>query len=39
MMRYEKDNLRIIESMPMPVCKFGRAHFSKSFKGIVSVVK
>ncbi|RDY22492.1 IS982 family transposase [Romboutsia maritimum] len=35
-MGYEKDNLRIIDSMPIPVCKFGRAHFSKSFKGIAT---
>lgn len=24
--------IRIIASMPIPVCKFGRAHFNKSFK-------
>lgn len=35
-MGYEKDNLRIADSMPIPVCKFGRAHFSKCFKGIAS---
>ena len=27
------EDLRIIDSFPMPVCKFGRAHFSKCFKG------
>ncbi|WP_058485035.1 IS982 family transposase [Defluviitalea phaphyphila] len=25
-------NYRIIDSMPIPVCKFGRAHFHKTFK-------
>lgn len=31
-LNYEYDNIRIIDSMPIPVCKFGRAHFHKSFK-------
>ena len=30
------DNIRIIDSMPIPVCKFARAYFSKSFKDIAS---
>ena len=30
------DSIRIIDSMPIPVCKFARAYFSKSFKDIVS---
>lgn len=33
---YEEDKLRIIDSMPIPVCEFGRAKFTKSFKGIAS---
>jgi hypothetical protein len=27
------DSLHIIDGLPMPVCKFARAHFSKTFKG------
>lgn len=30
------DSIRIIDSMPIPVCKFARAYFSKSFKDIAS---
>ena len=30
------NNIRIIDSMPIPVCEFGRAHFSKCFKGEAS---
>ena len=33
---FANDNIRIIESMPVPVCKFARAYFSKSFKDIAS---
>ncbi len=33
------NNIRIVESMPIPVCKFGRAHFSKCFKGEASFGK
>ncbi len=35
MSRYSS-NIRIIDSMTIPVCKFGRAHFSKCFKGVAS---
>ena len=31
---FKDDDIRIIDSMPIPVCKFGRAYFSKSFKDI-----
>lgn len=34
--QFNSDNIRIIDSMPIPVCKFGRAHFSKCFKGEAS---
>ena len=34
--QFNSDNIRIIHSMPIPVCKFGMAHFSKSFKGEAS---
>ena len=30
------NNIRVIDSMPIPVCEFGRAHFSKCFKGEAS---
>ena len=30
------NNLRVIDSMPIPVCEFGRAHFSQYFKWEVS---
>lgn len=30
------DNIRVIDSMPIPVCQFGRANFSKCFKGEAS---
>lgn len=33
---FENDNIRIIDSMPIPVCKFARAYFSKCFKDISS---
>jgi IS5 family transposase len=29
---YPNESIRIIDSIPIPVCKFGRAHFHKSFK-------
>ncbi len=29
-------SIRIIDSFPIPVCKFGRALFTKSFKGVAS---
>lgn len=29
---YNEDSLRVIDSIPIPVCKFGRAHFHKTFK-------
>ena len=32
----QSNNIRIIDSMPIPVCEFGRAHFSKCFKGEAS---
>lgn len=32
LMGYDNDCLRIIDSIPVPVCKFGRAHFHKLFK-------
>lgn len=31
---FENDPIRIIDSMPIPVCKFARAYFSKCFKDI-----
>ncbi|WP_238898807.1 transposase [Clostridium sp. YIM B02500] len=31
---FSDDDTRIIDSMPIPVCKFGRACFSKLFKDI-----
>ena len=34
--QFTSDNIRIIDSMPIPVCKFGRSHFSKCFKGEAS---
>ena len=30
------DSLHIIDGLPMPVCKFARAHFSQIFKGDVA---
>jgi hypothetical protein len=30
---YIHNPYRIIDSIPIPVCKFGRAHFHKTFKG------
>ena len=35
-MQSDYDNIRVIDSMPIPVCEFGRAHFSKCFKGEAS---
>ncbi len=35
MSRYSS-NIRIVDSMPISVCKFSRAHFSKCFKGVAS---
>jgi len=32
LMDYNNDGLRIVDSIPIPVCKFGRAHFHKTFK-------
>ena len=31
---FKDDDTRIIDSMPIPVCKFGRAYFNKLFKDI-----
>ncbi|MDU2236826.1 MAG: IS982 family transposase [Fusobacterium periodonticum] len=31
-LNYHHDQVRIVDSMPIPVCAFGRAHFHKSFK-------
>lgn len=36
---YSKDPYRIIDSIPVPVCKFGRARFHKSFKGLAAYGK
>ncbi|AIY79551.1 transposase IS4 family protein [Clostridium botulinum 202F] len=33
---FSNDTIRIIDSMPIPVCKFARAYFSKYFKDIAS---
>lgn len=33
---YNQSDLYIIDSMPIPICGFGRAHFSKRFKDISS---
>ena len=33
---YNQSNIYIVDSMPIPVCGFGRAHFSKRFKDISS---
>lgn len=33
---FANDSIRIIDSMPIPVCKFARAYFSKCFKDIAS---
>lgn len=29
---YQSQSVRVIDSIPIPVCKFGRAHFHKTFK-------
>ncbi len=29
---YQYESLKVVDSMPIPVCKFGRAHFHESFK-------
>lgn len=34
--QHQSSNIRVIDSMPIPVCEFGRAHFSKCFKGEAS---
>ena len=34
--QFNSNNIRIIDSMPIPVCKFGMVHFSKCFKGEAS---
>jgi len=31
-LNYQHDQVRIIDSMPIPVCAFGRAHFHRSFR-------
>lgn len=31
-LRYTYEQYRIIDSMPIPVCEFGRAHFHRAFK-------
>lgn len=33
---YDRSEVLIVDSMPIPVCGFGRAHFSKRFKDISS---
>ena len=33
---YNQSDLYIVDSMPIPVCGFGRAHFSKRFKDIAT---
>lgn len=33
---FANDDIRIVDSMPAPVCKFARAYFSKCFKDIAS---
>ena len=35
-MQLYSNNIRVIDSMPIPVCEFGRAHFNKCFKGEAS---
>ncbi|OCL26218.1 transposase [Orenia metallireducens] len=30
-LNYQYDNYRIVDSMPIPVCEFARAHFNKTF--------
>ena len=35
-MQLYSNNIRVIDSMPIPVCEFGRADFSKCFKGEAS---
>ena len=35
-MQLYSNNIRVIDSMPIPVCEFGRARFSKCFKGEAS---
>lgn len=29
---YQYENIKVVDSILIPVCKFGRAHFHKSFK-------
>ena len=33
---YNQSDIYIVDSMPIPICGFGRAHFSKRFKNISS---
>ena len=35
-MQLYSNNIRVIDSMPIPVCEFGRARFIKCFKGEAS---
>ena len=35
-MQLYSNNIRVIDSMPIPVCEFGRAHFNKCFKSQAS---
>lgn len=30
-LNYQYEQYRVVDSMPLPVCKFGRAHFNKTF--------
>ena len=29
---YQAQPIRVIDSIPLPICKFGRAHFHRTFK-------
>ena len=35
-MQLYSNNIRVIDSMPIPVCEFGRARFTQWFKGEAS---
>ena len=35
-MQLYSNNIRVIDSMPIPVCEFGRAHFNKCFRSQAS---
>lgn len=39
MLGNQYDNHRIVNSMPIYACKFGRAHFHKTFKGVAAYGK